>query len=334
LLDKDFLFQQRVWYLTRTPSIDGLTSGGDNISVEHNHGTVYRIKPRTNLDVNRWWISDEIRWGWKFIHDESRRRVPAVRGHDAWAPEHADEAWNTALATAMDGLRDRSIACMISPMLTCEDAWHLGRMARRLDPNALLAVGPVPVSGEDKTFPGGYTMRAEKAPNARGVRRVLDALGGTVTDAAGFEAALTDGGPDAVVLTGNYPSAWVTDSMKAALGDRFTLLLDTMPNRLDDRADVFLPTATWMEKSGTFENVDGRLQAFERAIEPVDYCKSESQIAIDLLALHDGVRPDWFNAAMTRQTMATESGLKLFLDAVHMPEAETTVESDMELIEL
>ena len=79
LLDKDFLFQQRVWYLTRTPSIDGLTSGGDNISVEHNHGVVYRIKPRTNLEVNTWWISDEIRWGWKFIHDESRRRMPRVR---------------------------------------------------------------------------------------------------------------------------------------------------------------------------------------------------------------------------------------------------------------
>ena len=38
LLDKDFLFAQRVWYLTRTPSIDGITASGDNISVEHNNG--------------------------------------------------------------------------------------------------------------------------------------------------------------------------------------------------------------------------------------------------------------------------------------------------------
>ena len=86
LLDKDFLFQQRVWYLTRTPSIDGLTAAGDNISIEHNNGEVYRVKPRRNLEVNKWWISDEIRYGWSFVHDEGRIQVPRVRGHDAWEP--------------------------------------------------------------------------------------------------------------------------------------------------------------------------------------------------------------------------------------------------------
>lgn len=335
LLDKDFLFQQRVWYLTRTPSIDGLTSGGDNISVEHNHGTVFRIKPRTNLEVNQWWISDEIRWGWKFIHDDARRRVPAVRGQDAWAPEQADDAWSTALSATVAGLKGRRIGVLISPMLACEDAWHLARMARQIDPEALLAMGPVPRDGEDKTFPGGYTVRAEKAPNARGIRRVLEAFGGATTDAAGFEAALSaESGPEAVVLTGNYPSAWVTSSFADVLGDRFVVLIDTMSNQLESRCDVFMSAATWVEKSGTFENVDGRLQAFERAIEPLDYCKSEAQIAMDLLAVHDGVQADWFNAAMTRQAMSIESGMKEFLEEVHMPEAQTTVESDMEVIEL
>jgi NADH-quinone oxidoreductase subunit G len=335
LLDKDFLFQQRVWYLTRTPSIDGVTSGGDNISVEHNHGTIFRIKPRTNLEVNQWWISDEIRWGWKFIHDDARRRIPAVRGHDAWIPEQADDAWSTALSSTVAGLKGRRIGVLISPMLACEDAWHLARMARQMDPEALLALGPVPRDGEDKTFPGGYTVRAEKAPNARGIRRVLEACGGATTDAAGFEAALSaESGPEAVVLTGNYPSAWVTESFADVLGDRFVVLIDTMPNRLETRCDVFMPAATWVEKSGTFENVDGRLQAFERAIDPIDYCKSEAQVAMDVLALHDGVQSDWFNAAMTRQAMSVESGLKMFLEEVHMPEAETTVESDMEVIEL
>ena len=36
---------------------------------------------------------------------------------------------------------------------------------------------------------------------------------------------------------------------------------------------------------------------------------------------------------MTRQAMSIESGLKRFLEDVHMPEADTTVESDMELID-
>ncbi len=335
LLDKDFLFQQRVWYLTRTPSIDGLTSGGDNISVEHNHGTVYRIKPRTNLEVNTWWISDEIRWGWKFIHDESRRRIPAVRGQEEQEAQQADLAWNAATEAALAGLQGTHIGALISPMLACEDAWHLARLVKSIDPDAVLAVGPVPIDGEDKTFPGGYTLRAEKAPNARGVRRVLESFTDEVLDAAAFEALLASGGgPASVFLTGNYPSAWVTESLESALGDRFVVLLDTMPNRLDERADVFLPAATRMEKSGTFENVDGRLQAFERAIDPVDYCKSEAQVALDLVAHIDGSKPEWFNAVMTRQQMATEPALKMFLDKVHHPEVTAPVESDMETVEL
>ncbi len=335
LLDKDFLFQQRVWYLTRTPSIDGLTSGGDNISVEHNHGIVYRIKPRTNLEVNTWWISDEIRWGWKFIHDESRRRMPRVRGLDPHDPQQADLAWKSATDAALSGMQGTHIAALISPMLGCEDAWHLARLVKSIDPDAVLALGPVPIDGEDKTFPGGYTLRAEKAPNARGVRRVLESFGDEILDATAFEELLASGGgPASVLLTGNYPSAWVTESLEGALGDRFVVLLDTMPNRLEERADVFLPAATWMEKSGTFENVDGRLQAFERAIEPVDYCKSEAQIALDLLAGLDGSKPEWFNAVMTRQQMAIEPALKMFLDEVHLPEVTAPVESDMEMIEL
>ena len=76
LLDKEFLFSQRVWFLHETPSIDGITASGDNISIHHNEGRIHRIKPRTNMQVNRWWISDEIRYGWQFIHREDRLNRP------------------------------------------------------------------------------------------------------------------------------------------------------------------------------------------------------------------------------------------------------------------
>ena len=80
LLDKDFLFQQRVWFLKKTPSIDGITASGDNISVEHNEGVIYRVKPRDNIEVNKWWITDEVRYGWKFVHSENRLKLPAIKG--------------------------------------------------------------------------------------------------------------------------------------------------------------------------------------------------------------------------------------------------------------
>lgn len=336
LLDKDFMFQQRVWFLKKTPSIDGITASGDNISVEHNNGTVHRIKPRSNVEVNRYWITDEVRYGWKFVHDEARHVVPAIRGEDAYDPTEAPLAYETAYATTVERLRDaKRIAAMISPMLSCEDAYLLATAIQAFDPEAVFGVGPVPVEGENKTFEDGYVMYAEKAPNARGVRRVLEAVAnGKVHDAAAFTKAIgTD--TDAVVLTGNYPSEWVTADLGSAIGDStFLVMLDTLPNALTERADVLIPTATWMEKAGTFENANNRLQAFDRAIDPIDYCKAESQVALDLLAEMHGESTRPYNPANIRQQMADAHGLTMFTSEVHMPEADTHVESDMEIVEL
>ena len=46
LLDKDFLFKQRVWLLKQTPSVSPVDAGGENVWIEHNEGGVYRSKPR------------------------------------------------------------------------------------------------------------------------------------------------------------------------------------------------------------------------------------------------------------------------------------------------
>ncbi|MCH6552135.1 MAG: (2Fe-2S)-binding protein, partial [Planctomycetes bacterium] len=141
LLDKDFLFQQRVWDLTKTPSIDGLTCSGDNLSIEHNAGRIYRFKPRPNPEVNTWWITDEVRYSWKFIHDEARLAVPAVRGLEPFEPSAAPLAYETAYAKVNEGLsRAAHLAVMVSPMLSCEDAYLLAGYALRHDADVTLAV--------------------------------------------------------------------------------------------------------------------------------------------------------------------------------------------------
>lgn len=345
LLDKDFLFQQRVWFLQKTPSIDGITASGDNISIEHNKGQVYRIKPRTNLDVNRWWITDEVRYGWKFVHSQDRLTMPSVKGiagFDRNDPVDAPMAWDAACEAVVSGLGEaRKPAAMISPMLSCEDAYLLARFVLDVNPNATLALGPVPMLGHDKTFPGGFKMHAEKAPNARGVRRVLSKLtGGKSVEFDALQTALTrnagaDGSIDAILITGNYPSDWATPQLLAALDSkrRFIALIDTLQNKLVERANVVIPGATWIEKAGCFENAAGRIQAFERAIAPIDFCKGEAQIALDLSAVRTGESAGVYDAAATRRDMAQTLGVDEF-SAVHTPGETERVESDMQLIEL
>jgi NADH-quinone oxidoreductase subunit G len=343
LLDKDFLFQQRVWFLKKTPSIDGITASGDNISVEHNDGRVYRVKPRQNDDVNKWWITDEVRYGWKFVHSDARLTLPATRSRDAFDPLKPMEAWREAVAavdaamSACVSVKKKHLAMLVSPMLSCEDAYNLARYALSIDAEAMLAVGPVPFQGEDKTFPGGFTIRAEKAPNARGVRRVLEALAGgkPVANAQGFEQAIASGKYGAAIVTGNYPSDWVTPALAASLKSVETIVaIDTLPNAVTSMATVVLPGAAWVEKAGSFENATGRLQSFEQAIEPVEFAKSESQIALDLAAARAGRVAAGYCAASTRAEMAKLAGLECMANAVHAPEHTATVESDMVMVEL
>jgi NADH-quinone oxidoreductase subunit G len=368
LLDKDFLFAQRVWFLKRTPSIDGLTASGDNIWIEHNEGRVYRLKPRTNLEVNKWWITDEVRYGWKHVHSRQRLTSPMRRRHGALIESEYVRAAEDAAA----GLeKAKRIGVLVSPMLTCEDAYALARLAKRIDDKAVLAIGPVPVSGEDKVFPKGakaddpraFIVRAEKAPNARGVKRVLDAMGGAASFDE-FVGALGSGTIDAAIITGNYPSTWAPRKLIDALDKPFCLLIDTLDTALVNSATCILPGATWMEKAGTFENANSVLQAFEQAIPCVGASRSEGQIASDLLAIIEDraedttdehvfayideqpgmvpeaaelVRPraGLFNAADARREMAERfEALRTIAGDVRMPAGEDVAEPDMVMVEL
>jgi len=302
LLDKDFLFAQRVWFLKSTPSVDGLTASGDNILIEHNQGKVYRFKPRTNLGINKHWITDEVRYSWKWVHSPDRLTGALRRQYGALI----ESDWNRAVEDAVSGIRaatesGKRLAICISPMLTCEDAYALVSAAKRLDDDCLVGLGPVPTRGEDKAFPvgidwedeGAFRMYAEKAPNARGVRRVIEGVLGEaplawdqwVREASGASVG-------ALIVTGNYPSDWATPELEAAMDGRFTVLVDVLGSRLVDAAQVVLPGAAWVEKAGTFENARGMLQAFEAAVPAPGQARSEAQIGLDLLAACEGEAPE------------------------------------------
>ena len=371
LLDKDFLFTQRVWFLKQTPSIDGVTASGDNIWIEHNEGKVYRVKPRTNLEINKWWITDEVRYGWKHVHADQRLTTARRRRHgtliDCDFVRAAEDAVDGLARAAADGKR---VALIASPMITCEDAWSLARAVRAVDDKAALALGPVPVDGEDKVFPPtldaddpkAFVLRAEKAPNARGVRRVLDAMGASSFD--DVIGGIKDGSIGAVIVTGNYPSSWATRELIDALSSCFTVLVDTLDSGLVGSADVVLPASTWMEKAGTFENAKGVLQAFEQAIPVVGASRGEGQIGLDLLGLIEdrtdamGVertlvvvdeqagavpnavevakpRAGLFNAADARREMAEDvPALATIANEVRTPSLSEQAEPDMAMVEL
>lgn len=211
----------------------------------------------------------------------------------------------------------------------------MAKFARAIDPDALIVTGPTPIDGEDKEFAGGYKIYAEKAPNARGIRRVLEQLVGAdqILDHTQLTALLNDreSGSEvgAVLITGNYPSPWITAALGEGVADRFVALIDTLPNRLTGKADVVLPAATWVEKAGTFENANGRLQAFEQAIQPIEFVRSEGQIALDLMAAAQIADPSRFDVNTVRDELGG-----VFTDNLHRATSEDVRVPDVQYVEI
>ncbi len=287
LLDKDFLFKQRVWLLKSTASISPADSGGENIWIDHNEGKVYRIKPRANPDVNHWWISDDTRYSYKPVHDKMRLKRAMriqygtqIETDFISALEHADSELKRIHRENGDG----GLFAMFSPMMTCEEVYLLGQYIRSIDPKSIFVMGPVPTSGEDEVFTNPATgketfrIKAEKVPNSAGVRRVMQLLGGsTMTlDELSKAAKLKAGW-----IVGGYLSNWVTDQLK--LPKAFLVLQDILPNKLTEKADIVLPSAAWAEKDGCWENYQGRIQAFEAAVPPPGDARREGDIYFKLL---------------------------------------------------
>ncbi|MCB9875227.1 MAG: (2Fe-2S)-binding protein [Planctomycetaceae bacterium] len=279
--DRDFLYKQRVWFMKSHDNVCAGCSTGCSIKVEENQDKVYRLKPRENPHVNQWWMCDEGRYGWKHVHDPSRVTLPRRVGKDGF--ENVE--WST-LSGELDAKLSASkrIAAVLSPHLTVEEAYQLAKYVRGIDEQALLVLGPIPTEGQDETFPSGFTIRAEKCPNRRGVEEVIVGLAKALVTWDDFLGRLSDEAFDAVWVTGGYKSSWHDDSAAQKLSSVPLLIVqDSFASPLWDAATYQLPSATFAERDGSYVNHADRLQSFKWAVRPPAGVTTEGQLYWRLL---------------------------------------------------
>lgn len=265
--DKDFLYSQRVWFMNRHESVCAGCSTGCSIWVEENQDRIYRLKPRENPAVNGWWMCDEGRYGFKHVHDAGRVATPAARNDQG---EYQTLEWSAMLARLAEVLKGaKRFAAVISPFLTCEEAYLLAQLARRVDPQSLLAVGPIPAVGEDHRFPAGFTIRAEKCPNRRGVEAVVGGVGGPLLPFAELTNRLVNEKVDAIWVTGGYKSDWIDPRTAESIAQVPCVIVhDMFDSPLWQVADYRLPGVSFAERSGSYVNFADHLQSFDWAVRP------------------------------------------------------------------
>ena len=324
LLDKDFLFKQRVWLLQSASSICPGCSTGCAIRVDANNDVVYRLKPRYNPGVNDWWICDEGRFGWKYVHDPERLNQPTLRRGTVtervkW--EDLAEAITFRFEQHVKEKGPAGVAAVLSPMMSCEEAWLLAAFVRKVAPEAALVCGPAPVVGEDQTFPVGatgdavkFTIRAEKCPNRRGVERIIEAAGGESWSFEKFIEKAAGGDVSAAWVVGGYPDKQWMPKELAKAADKIELIVvqDIFENPLVPSATFVLPSCAFVERDGCFVNAQGKVQAFKRAIRPPAGCRRDGQYLYEL-AGYEGL----YNAGRVRALMA--AAMEEFAEACEPP---------------
>lgn len=310
LLDKQFLFKRRVWELKGANSICPGCSTGCSIRVDHADNKLYRLVPRYNPKVNDWWMCDEGRFGWKYVHDKNRTVQPRVRrGLDRQIPEWEDvpDILRYRLREHVEDHGAATVAVVLSPFMACEEAWLLIRAIRDLAPDSNLVLGPVPTEGEEQQFPIGasgdgvkFTIRKEKCPNRRGIEMLLEAAGGDVLSFDDFVKKCAEKAITAAWIVGGYPTPWVSKELaKAAPALELLIAQDLFENEVTGKAEVVLPACPWVEREGSFANHAGLVQPFQRALEPPDGAQRDGQY-LYALAGYEGL----YNARRVRELMA------------------------------
>jgi len=281
--DRDFLYHQRVWFLKRHEGVCTGCSTGCSIFVEENQNHIYRLKPRENPHVNQWWMCDDGRYGFHHVHREDRLTAAERRGDDGYeaiewhdVPDEVERVFGAS----------RTAACVVSPHLTVEEAYLLCKLIRRRFPQAGLFLGPVPVVGEDETFPSGFTIHAEKCPNRRGVEEVIRHFAGDVATLDDLVDSRDGGLPDLVWLTGGDQQPSIDEATAARFdGVAHLVVQDLFDSPCWHRATLRLPGAAFAEREGSYVNFAGRLQSARWAVRPPQGAWVEGDLYWRLLEL-------------------------------------------------
>ena len=135
LTSKPFRYAARQWEMNTQPSIAAHDCVGSNINVHTRDGKVMRVVPRENESINETWISDRDRFAYEGLAAQDRIQQPKIKISGQWETA----TWEEALEFAAKGLQSvtgkngpQSLAALVSPSATTEEAYLLQKLSRAL----------------------------------------------------------------------------------------------------------------------------------------------------------------------------------------------------------
>ncbi len=256
---KDFRFKKRAWFLKKTNSVCEGCSKGCNLEIHQDANAIYRCVPRENMQINKYWLCDEGRFNFHYVHDGKRILEPSLN------PEGAPvvSEWGAVIDASKEVLAGKKVTVLVGSDLTQEEGTALQQfLAKNFEKASVFHYGtPGIVSSSDDAPADKILKRKSKTSNLNGLEKL--GIKGFTGMPSGTQAVLVFRGGRAIVpdLKG-LPAVGVGVFMQPHASTFKTIL----------------PGTSFAEKDGTIVNYEGIEQRIRRAIAPPGQCKILSEI--------------------------------------------------------
>ena len=250
LTSKDHRFQARIWEMSKTPSVSSVGAKGSNCYYWVKDNQIMKVTPRTNMDVNEFWLADEERLEYTKFNDD-RPEGPTVEGADvSW-----EMAWKAA-SDCLEGVDGSRVLFLGSAWATVEDNYLLTKLAEHVG-----APAPMYLPHSEAGHGDEWLRTDDRTPNTQGCER-LGVRHGVIGE---LKAKLNSGEYDVVYIMEDDPVATGMCTVDELKNVKVVLHYYNATNQTLAAADVALPAAMAVETVGTYVNMDGHAQRLRPA---------------------------------------------------------------------
>ena len=283
ITEKEFRFKRRVWKLKKTPSICVGCSTGCNVTIEYDKNEVFRLKPRDNPDVNKWWMCDQGRLTYKDLNiRENRVAHPLGKTAEGFQ----EISWENAFSAIREKISElqptsAEVIGLVDTHASNEELYLFKKLLKEGFDSDQLFFPDLEWEQPVSDFFINSLITSDKSPNRAGARLL------------GLKGAKSSEEVISKIPTGTkvllvFGKPFEDENLLSQAGTiPLVINVAAWQSGWSETADVTLPGRLHSEKDATYTNKAGRVQRVNTAIRAFHKTRPDWMILCGLMELLD-----------------------------------------------
>ncbi|MGB0363058.1 MAG: molybdopterin-dependent oxidoreductase [bacterium] len=283
ITEKEFRFKRRVWKLKKTPSICVGCSTGCNVTIEYDKNEVFRLKPRDNPDVNRWWMCDQGRLTYKDLNiRENRVAHPLGKTAEGFQ----EISWENAFSAIREKISElqptsNEVIGLVDTHASNEELYLFKKLLKEGFDSDQLFFPDLEWEQPVSDFFINSLITSDKSPNRAGAR-MLGLKGAKSSE------EVTSKIPNGTKVLLVFGKPFEDENLLSQAGNiPLVINIAAWQSGWSETADVTLPGRLHSEKDATYTNKAGRVQRVNTAIRAFHKTRPDWMVLCGLMELLD-----------------------------------------------